>query len=326
MQHSPEINDEMLVKYLAGEATVPESQAIMEWARHNPENQKKLDDFRRLWHTEVPDNQARFDTEMAWKKVKSQTLISPFSIRKLLPVAAKAAAVVALLALGTWFVFDKMRNPEVEWIQVATQDHTDSMKLEDGSKVILKAGSRLEYPRGFSKVERVVKMTGTAYFHVARDEKRPFEVLVGNEISVAVLGTSFKIHQTDSLITVWVKSGKVEMSGLSGKIQLDAGEEGRYYTDKHLLVERNKYESNELSFVKGCLDFRNTPLTEVVHDLSEYYGVDVHVANSAVGRCRITTKFSKESFETALAVIVRTLNLTQEKRGKTIYLNGVGCP
>lgn len=326
MQHSPEINDEMLVKYLAGEATVPESQAIVEWARHNPENQKKLDDFRMLWHTEVPDNQARFDTEMAWKKVKSQTLISPFSIRKLLPVAAKAAAVVALLALGTWFVLDKMRNPEVEWIQVATQDHTDSMKLEDGSKVILKAGSRLEYPRGFSKDERVVKMTGTAYFHVARDEERPFEVLVGNEISVAVLGTSFKIHQTDSLITVWVKSGKVEMSGLSGKIQLEAGEEGRYYTDKHLLVERNKYESNELSFVKGCLDFRNTPLTEVVHDLSEYYGVDVHVANSAVGRCRITTKFSKESFETALAVIVRTLNLTQEKRGKTIYLNGVGCP
>ncbi len=326
MQHSPEINDEMLVKYLAGEATVPESQAIMEWARHNPENQKKLDDFRMLWHTEVPDDHANFNTDAAWKKVKSQTLISPLSIRKLLLTTAKVAAVVALLTLGTWFVLNKMRNPEVEWVQVATQDQIDSLKLEDGSKVVLKAGSRLEYPRGFSKEERVVKMTGTAYFDVVRDEKRPFEVLIGNEVSVAVLGTSFKIHQTDSLITVWVKSGKVEMSGLTGKIELEAGEEGRYYTDKHLLVERNKYESNELSFVKGCLDFRNTPLTEVVQDVSEYYGVDVHVANSAVGRCRITTKFRKESFETALAVIVKTLNLSQEKRGKTIYLNGTGCP
>jgi len=219
-----------------------------------------------------------------------------------------------------------MRNPEVEWVQVATQDQVDSLKLEDGSKVILKAGSRLEYPRGFSKDERVVKMTGTAYFNVARDKQRPFEVLVGNEISVTVLGTSFKIHQTDSLITVWVKSGKVEMSGLTGKILLEAGGEGRYYIDKHLLLERTKYESNELAFVKGCLDFRNAPLTEVVHDLSEWYGVDVQVANSAVGRCRITTKFSKESFDTALAVIVKMLNLSQEKRGKTIYLNGNGCP
>lgn len=326
MQHSPEINDEMLVKYLAGEATVPESQAIMEWARHSPENQKKLEHFRMLWHTEVPEDHANFDTDAAWKKVKARTLISPLSVQKLLPAAGKAAAVVALLALGTWFVINKMRNPEVQWVQVSTQDQIDSLKLEDGSQVILKAGSRLEYPRGFSKDERIVKMTGTAYFHVTRDETRPFEVLVGNEISVSVLGTSFKIHQTDSLITVWVKSGKVEMSGLSGKIQLDAGEEGRYYTDKHLLVERTKYESNELAFVKGCLDFRNTPLTEVVHDLSEWYGVDIQVANSTVGRCRITTRFSKENLETALAVIVKTLNLTQEKRGKTIYLNGAGCP
>jgi ferric-dicitrate binding protein FerR (iron transport regulator) len=326
MQHSPQINDEMLVKYLAGESTVPESQAVMEWARHNPENQKKLDDFRMLWHTEVPDDFANFDADTAWTKVKSQTLISPFAIRRLLPSIGKASAVLALLALGTWFLLNKMRDPEVEWVQVATQNSIDSIKLEDGSKVILKAGSKLEYPRGFNKDERIVRMTGTAYFNVARDEKRPFEVLIGNEVSVAVRGTSFKIHQTDSLITVWVKSGKVEMSGLSGKIELEAGEEGRYYTDKHLLLERNKYESNELSFVKGCLDFRNTPLTEVVHDLSEYYGVDIHVANSAVGRCRITTKFSKESFETALAVIVKTLNLTLEKRGKTIYLNGAGCP
>lgn len=326
MQHTPEINDELLVKYLAGEATVPESQAITEWARHSPENQKKLEHFRMLWHTELPEDQAAFDAEAAWKKVKTRTLISPFSIRSLLPAGVKAAAVVALLALGTWFVLKKVRSPETEWVAVATQDHIDSLRLEDGSQVILKAGSRLEYPRGFNKEERIVKMSGTAYFNVVRDEKRPFEVVVGNEVSVAVLGTSFKIHQTDSLITVWVKSGKVEMSGLSGKIQLDAGEEGRYYTDKHLLVERTKYESNELAFVKGCLDFRNTPLNEVVHDLSEWYGVDIQIANSTLGRCRITTRFSKESLETALAVITKTLNLTQEKRGKTIYLNGAGCP
>jgi ferric-dicitrate binding protein FerR (iron transport regulator) len=326
MQHAPEINDEMLVKYLAGEATVPETQAVMDWARHSEENHKKLDDFRMLWHTETPEDHEDFDTETAWKNVKAQTLVSPFSIRKLLPSVGKAAAAVALLAAGTWFVMQKLRKPEIQWVQISTQDHVDSLKLEDGSKVVLKAGSQVEYPRGFAKDERIVKMTGTAYFDVARDEKRPFEVLIGNEVSVRVLGTSFKVHQTDSLITVWVKSGKVEMSGLSGKIQLDAGEEGRYYTDKHLLVERNKYEGNELAFIKGCLDFRNTPLTEVAHDLSEWYDVDVQVANSSVGRCRITTRFSKENFETTLAVIVKTLNLTQEKRGNTIYLNGAGCP
>lgn len=326
MQHTPEINDELLVKYLAGEATVPESQAVMEWAHHNPENQKKLDDFRKLWHTEVPADFPDFHVEKAWKKVQLQTIHSAFTARKILTFTGKAAAVIALLALGTWFILDRMREPETKWLQLAVVGRTDSLKLEDGSKVLLKAGSVLEYPRGFGKQERIVKMSGTAYFDVARDEKRPFEVLVGNEVSVTVLGTSFKIQHTDSIITVWVKSGKVEMSGLSGTVQLEAGEEGRYYTDKHLLVERTKYESNELAFVKGCLDFRNTPLTEVAHDLGEWYGIDIQVSNSAVGRCRITTRFSKEDQETALKVICKTLGLTQEKRGKTIYLNGAGCP
>ncbi len=48
------------------------------------------------------------------------------------------------------------------------------VRLADGTKVWLNAASKLEYPAIFEGNERLVSLTGEAYFEVATDVQRPF--------------------------------------------------------------------------------------------------------------------------------------------------------
>lgn len=42
------INDDLLAKYLLGEATAPESEQVEAWAKSNPNHLKQLEDFRTI--------------------------------------------------------------------------------------------------------------------------------------------------------------------------------------------------------------------------------------------------------------------------------------
>jgi transmembrane sensor len=321
------INDEMLVRYLAGETTRQEAEEVQSWADSDPENARKLADFKAIWEAETPAQAlADFDTHAAWSRISGR--LGPRSIAQALRFNGKRiltiAATVTLLAVGAWFAWDLLREQEEEWLSISPAQ-IDSVLLSDGSRVVVKAGSKLEYPPEFGRRERSVKVQGMAYFTIAPDPDKPFIVNIADEVTVKVLGTRFKVNHSDSLISVWVKSGKVEMQALSGHVTLVAGEEGRYFTDKHLLVRQRKHETNEMAFIQGRLKFNNTPLHDVVRDLSEWYKADIHVAHSAVGRCRLTTTFKDEDLETALAIICATLNLKHVKSGNTIILEGAGC-
>ena len=75
--------------------------------------------------------------------------------------------------------------------------------LSDGSKVWLNAASSLKFPAAFSNNERVVELTGEAYFEIAKlsnpsgtghkGGRVPFKVITNNQ-TVEVLGTHFNIN------------------------------------------------------------------------------------------------------------------------------------
>ena len=93
-----------------------------------------------------------------------------------------------------------------------------SLRLADGTTVILNSETRIRFPNSFIGTERKIFLSGEAYFNVARDETRPFlvEFLGG---SVRVLGTQFnvKAYMGQNIFATLV-SGKVEV--IAGGIQL----------------------------------------------------------------------------------------------------------
>ena len=84
------------------------------------------------------------------------------------------------------------------------------IKLADGTEVWLNAETELRYPTVFSSLERRVKLQGEGYFKVAKNEKQPFIVEVG-DIEVKVYGTQFNIstQNKDNIETVLV-SGRLD--------------------------------------------------------------------------------------------------------------------
>jgi len=96
---------------------------------------------------------------------------------------------------------------------------TYQITLSDGTKVWLNAASSLKYPLHFQGKERIVELTGEAYFEVAKyqpDKKRPvmpFKVRTRNQL-VEVLGTTFNInaYEDESDIKTTLVTGAVRVS------------------------------------------------------------------------------------------------------------------
>jgi transmembrane sensor len=108
-----------------------------------------------------------------------------------------------------------------------------SVVLPDGSKVWLSAATSLRYPSTFYGKERLVELTGEAYFEIANSPQFPFKVIVpswqhdGAPTEVEVLGTAFDIraYHDEMKLQTTVLDGSVKVSeGSKTPVVLDPGE------------------------------------------------------------------------------------------------------
>jgi transmembrane sensor len=99
--------------------------------------------------------------------------------------------------------------------------------LDDGTVVELAAQSALDVR--FSRERRsVVLVTGQAFFRVAAQSGRPFDVRAG-DLTVTVVGTAFDVRLSADAATVAVEHGAVEVrtaaAGVMGAMKLGPGDQ-----------------------------------------------------------------------------------------------------
>src|SRR5690606_2975088 len=87
---------------------------------------------------------------------------------------------------------------------------TYKVSLPDGTVVWLNAASSLKYPGRFAENERVVEVSGEAYFSVAPAANKPFK-LVHAEQTISVLGTEFNLtaYADDEGIKTTLMNGSI---------------------------------------------------------------------------------------------------------------------
>ena len=71
-------------------------------------------------------------------------------------------------------LFVESGRQEVIYVVNTGYQSMDSVKLADGTKVMLGAGSKLTYPQKFSGSNREIKLSGQAIFKVSPDKSHPF--------------------------------------------------------------------------------------------------------------------------------------------------------
>ncbi|HET9002571.1 MAG TPA: FecR domain-containing protein, partial [Gemmatimonadaceae bacterium] len=250
---------------------------------------------------------------------------APASRRWRLIGSLAAAAALVLTAIGIW---NARRASGVAPTATAMTWSTavgerDSVRLADGSTVILGPSSELDVAAGYGASEREVELRGEGYFAVVHDAARPFTVHSGGATIVDV-GTTFSVRDdADASVRVAVTSGSVRVSRGSSAdsgVVLAARDVVTLAGDAPASVARSAVTAGDTAFTRGALVLRDAPLSQVATELRRWYGIELRVADSATARRRLTATFAGESPEQAMAIIGAALGARLERRGDTVIV------
>lgn len=151
--------------------------------------------------------------------------------------------------------------------------------LPDGSKVWLNAASSITYPVQFTGNERRVKLTGEAYFEVAKNKEKPFYVTMGNA-EVRVLGTHFNIsaYGDDDAITTTLLEGSVQISKNHSVSLLKPGQQAVINNKSDDIAVSEANLEDAMAWKNGYFIFSNDNITGIMKKVSRWYDVDVYYA------------------------------------------------
>ena len=318
--------DEMLVKYLLGEASEGEAQRVQLWLGQSGNNRKHFEEFRLIWDESkkiqltgtIDENTAWENFESFLQKQNSEShlpskLIS-FSKRLYFKMAAAAILFITIGTLG-YFYFYKPGTTLVASNKVQVET------LPDNSVVTLNKNSTLFYDRSFNKRMREVKLKGEAFFNVAPDRQRPFEIEVNN-IKVHVVGTSFNIKSNKSGTEIIVETGVVTVSVKGKSVKVLPLQRIFVTKNSDQLIVRANHDKLYNYYRTDEFICNNTPLYELVEALNKNYNVHIKIPDSSVAQLKLTTQFKKENLDDILKVISETLNVkVEQNKNDKIIIN-----
>lgn len=151
------------------------------------------------------------------------------------------------------------------------------LTLPDGTKVWLNASSSITFPTLFREKERRVKVSGEAYFEVAKNAAQPF-IVSANNMLVNVLGTHFNVnaYADENTIRTTLMEGSVKIIETFTQHErvIVPGEQSRL--DKRGNISVEKVNTEEIiAWKEGFFRFHKTEIAALMRQISRWYNVDV---------------------------------------------------
>jgi transmembrane sensor len=324
------MSEDILIKYVLGEANAAEKQEISAWASASIENARKLEEVKMI--LESSRRLARVSPlgkAEAWGKFKQKRAavekeagkgrIIRINVRWL----SVAAALIILIG-GGWLVLALYKGQRgsgaAGWVSVNAIGAVRIITLPDGSIVHLNKNSVLAYNKNFTS-RRETTLTGEAFFDVRHNSGSPFNVHT-NDINILDIGTAFNVRSRKFNTEVIVARGEVKVSRNSQAVHLKARQMVRVGTgDKELKVESTSdqlYDYYRTNMIKAD----NTPLWRLVEVLNEAYGVNIQIRNPALTYTPITITIQlKDPINNILELLKSTTpEMTVEHSARSIII------
>lgn len=162
------------------------------------------------------------------------------------------------------------------WVP-AGLDYT--LKLSDGSEIIINAATEIQFPFKFGDSARTIRIKGEAYCKIARDDARPFIVELPDTRQVQVLGTTFNVNtykldnQKISLV-----EGAVAVKSASKKVVLKPGQQCSYGEGANEMAVHT-LNTDELSWINGQYIMDNAPISELADIIPRWFNIPVQLDN-----------------------------------------------
>ena len=149
--------------------------------------------------------------------------------------------------------------------------------LPDGTTVTLNDTSVLSYPSVFTGPERVVELSGEAYFEVAKNTLMPFKVKLNRNSEVKALGTHFNVnaYNDDRVYTTTLLEGAVKITANKSSMILKPGQEAFIDEKETLALADTPHIDRAIAWKNGIFDFKNVNFDVAMRQLARWYNVDL---------------------------------------------------
>lgn len=304
--------EELIIRVLSGNASPSEVERVRQWRVESQENEARFQSARGVWavtesvvRSELPEPPSAEDLVRAWEQQREEAVgasVSSLAERRsgttrrlsALRWALALAAGVAAVALGLQLAerWDVAPGPLAVFEAHAGRSRT--VRLDDGSRVRLALGSRLE--RWHDEDQRRFDLAGRAFFAVAPDPARPFVVQAAGA-EARVLGTRFELFQTDGNLRIVVVDGIVSVSNERGLVEVAAGSVGHAAVGEPPTAEPVEDVYALLDWPGGLLLFQATPLARVAEEVGRHFGMTIDINGDNLRALRISASFDEEGFE-----------------------------
>ena len=294
------MKNELLAKYILGEADTEECQIVKHWLEESDDHQQEFQRIERRVRLGAKRYQyGLFDTRQAAQKINFPAKRHSWRIWYV-------AATIIILISGIWYW---SRPQSKETILISKAGERKVFYLPDSSRVTLTGDSRLTYNSEYGKANRELFLQGKAFFKVKRDTGKPF-VVQTSLIQVEVLGTSFQVISRKFLAEVSVREGCVKVATRDKKQEkiLETGMSVKYEKGDDELVIFTEFDEDQFVREAGIFKFDNALLSEVIKVLNEHYGCHI-VLPDDYASLRISVVFKGVSLKEAIEVINRTLDI-----------------
>ena len=197
-----------------------------------------------------------------------------------------------------------------------------TIKLDDGTIVIMNSDSELRAPVKFGPGQRTVYFRGEGYFQVAKDSKRRFVVKTGRA-DIAVLGTEFNIRAyADEAHTVaTLVEGSVNVRGSADtQVTLVPDTQARLDDDGDITVEKVDVYPY-IAWKSGRIVFENARTEDIMKVLRKWYNCDVYYGDDAVKERRFTMDILKYDDITEVLNLMSKVNVRYTIKGSEVFLS-----
>ncbi len=231
-----------------------------------------------------------------------------------------AAAVIPLLVLGgvLWFIGKPSSDPapivattetvpEITMMETIPDDR-GTVALPDGSTVRLVGDTQMTVAENFAE-NRSVRLSGEAFFSVAKHAERPFTVTT-DRLTVTVLGTEFnlKAYPETNETVVSLASGLVEVTNENGSTVLAPMEQLVYNKESgaSVVAEFTPEQIDRWRFGEQALD--DVSLSEALRTIGDFYGKEVVIEEGLPHDPGVTTVLKESSTAESVLEAIRLMS------------------
>ncbi|MDB4916112.1 MAG: anti-FecI sigma factor, FecR [Gemmatimonadetes bacterium] len=319
-----DVDWDLLFRYLGEECSAEEQARVVEWLAADEQHRMLLEAAmiaggRTLAKLPAaPGQQRRPSTTHAPRRARTWATAAAASLVVLLG----GAVLVRGIRAG-----QSRHMPAVAVRTTVTgRGQRDTLRLFDGTRVILGAQSTLRYPEALTGNSRDVYLTGEGYFEVVHDSQHPFRVHA-EQATVEDLGTTFGVraYAEEASVQVVVADGMVALGAAKSTLEdatvLTRNQMGSLANGNSVASVRRVNADAYLGWVGGRLVFDETPLTDVAVRLEQWFGIKVRIADTVHASNQLSASFTNESLSEVLAALAPALDVRIERTGNTVVIH-----